>query len=148
MDQLIYSVEVLEVLVVGKVFEGDGVGLVVDGESDLDEEVYDYQIMSMEFVWGDFKSVGDDQIGLGDGVVDVEELDEGDLGVFEVFDFCFVGGFEVGSNNCLCQEEQQYIQRMMVSLYFFQRMILVDMLLFIDSGSQEEWVMIKMIDFQ
>lgn|SRR5687767_9367176 len=108
MDQSTYSVEAPEVPVVGKVLEGDGVGLVADGESDLDEEVHDHQTTSTESVWGDFKSVGDDQTGPGDGVTDVEEPDEGDLGVSETLDLCLAGGFEAGSNDCPGQEEQQH----------------------------------------
>ncbi|KAI6755517.1 hypothetical protein HG531_004623 [Fusarium graminearum] len=73
---------------VGKVLESDGVGLVTDGESNLDEEVHDHQTSGTESEGANLQSVGDDQTRPGNGVTDVEEPDKGDLGISEALDLC------------------------------------------------------------
>ena len=76
-----YSIETPEVPVVRKVFESDGVGLVTDGESNLNEEVHDHEATSTESEWADFQSVSDNKTGPGNRVADVEEPNKGNLGV-------------------------------------------------------------------
>lgn len=106
--RLAYSVEAPEVPLVGKVLEGDGVGLVANGESDLDEEVHDHQATSTESIRSDLQCVGDDQTRPRDGVADVEEPDEGDLRVSELLDLSLSRGFEACGDNGPGQEENQH----------------------------------------
>lgn len=103
-----YSVEAPEVPVVWKVLEGDGVGLVADSESDLDEEVHDGKTTSTESEGADLQSVGNDQTGPSDGVADIEEPDEGNLGVSKSLNLGLSSGLEAGSDNGPGQEEQQH----------------------------------------
>ena len=103
-----YSVKAPEVPVVGEVLESNGVGLVTNGESNLDEEVHDHETSSTESERADFQSVGDDQTGPSDGVADVEEPDEGNLRVSKLLDFDFTGGFESSGDDGPDEEENKH----------------------------------------
>lgn len=108
MKNAAYSVEAPEVPVVRKVLESDGVGLVTNGKSNLDEEVHDHETSSAKSEGANFQSVGDDQTGPSDGVADVEEPDEGDLRVSQALDLGLTGGFEASGDNCPDEEEDQH----------------------------------------
>jgi hypothetical protein len=103
-----YSVEAPEVPVVGKVLESDGVGLVANGKSNLDEEVHDHETSSTESEGADFQSVGDDQTGPSNGVTDVKEPDESNLRVSQSLDLGFTAGFEASGDNCPDEEEEEH----------------------------------------
>jgi hypothetical protein len=100
-----YSVDGVELPVGGKVSESMRVDVLVDGKSNLDEEVHDHETTGSESEWDNLQSVGDNQTRPGNGVADIEEPDECNLRVSETLDLYLTAGFEAGCNNSPGQEE-------------------------------------------
>lgn len=103
-----YSVEAPEVPVVREVVKSNGVGLVADGKSDLDEEVHDHQATGTKTVGQDLEGVGNEKTGPGDRVEDIEEPDESDLGVAEVLDVLLATLLEASGHDGPGKEHAQH----------------------------------------
>jgi hypothetical protein len=103
-----YCIEAEQVPLSGHVAQSNGVGLVADSKSNLDEKVHDHESTSTESVGQNLKSIGNEQTRPGDGVADVKEPDEGDLRVAKVFDVFLASVLKTGSDDGPDKEREKH----------------------------------------
>lgn len=82
MERSTYGVDEVEAPGVAlEVLEGDGVGVDVERQGSVDEDIHEHKTLGAQLVREDLDGVADEQTGPGERVEDTEEPDEEDHGV-------------------------------------------------------------------
>jgi len=68
-----------EVVMVGEIGPGDGVGVVSKNQCCLDSEIHDHETLCTEFVWQNLECISDEQTRPGKSIKDTKEPNEDNL---------------------------------------------------------------------